>query len=434
MSQTYKLNEKRTVAHTLTGGRYRLQATAFAAAGFPLVFTLSYDDDAELYKLDWRSASGPLLISRCVIKVEYDGYKAFANTLEGMYLPEAQVASIFAQSPRSSYSQETYTFDVELHCAPGSLQPREEVEAAKRQLQLARTTFIETERKTFAKHATGKFDGPYAAAEAVLTIQHAESITAQVPQDVALVFPSSQRVLWATAKALTQASPYLKELLESDFIEGSAQTSFDAAFETAGLVGSGFDDSDDENDTRDVAAAPASNREPKAPFKLVRIAQTSYTTYAAVLVWISSHHIAFAPLRSTSRSEELSKDLAVQACAASRDSSIAKDANLPAPASPKSVYRLAHLLRLDALAALALENLKSQLTPKNASYELYSDVACCYPAVRDVVLAYVVEHWNEVGKSKAASEMQDKAEQGELPVGAAKTAMMLAAKLAERQK
>ncbi|BGP05485.1 hypothetical protein JCM10049v2_001291 [Rhodotorula toruloides] len=415
MSQTYKLNEKRTVAHTLTGGRYRLQATAFAAAGFPLVFTLSYDDDAELYKLDWRSASGPLLISRCVIKVEYDGYKAFANTLEGMYLPEAQVASIFGQSPRSSYSQETYTFDVELHCAPGSLQPREEVEAAKRQLQLARTTFIETERKTFAKHAT-------------------ESLTAQVPQDVALVFPSSQRVLWATVKALSQASPYLKELLESDFSEGSPQTSFDAAFETAGLVGSEFDDSDDETDTREVNTAPASNGEPKAPFKLVRIAQTSYTTYAAVLVWISSHHIAFAPLRSTSRSEELSKDLAVQACAASRDSSIAKDANLPAPASPKSVYRLAHLLRLDALAALALENLKSQLTPKNASYELYSDVACCYPAVRDVVLAYVVEHWNEVGKSKAASEMQDKAEQGELPVGAAKTAMMLAARLADRQK
>ncbi|BGP29534.1 hypothetical protein JCM10296v2_001273 [Rhodotorula toruloides] len=387
MSETYMLNRKLTPYRSNSDGCLQFHATTVPSLGFPLALTLSCVEERKCYKLEWQPKAGPLVVLSCMFKlVDPHGYNALESTITGVYLPAGQVGSVSGEGSKRTYSCDSaFSLDVELHCKADALRTPAEFATTEREFKLAQSTFVNGEPAT----------------------------TSQVAQDVALVFPTSQRVLWATANVLTQASPYLKKLLESSFSEGSPQTSLDAAFEkTDDLVGSEFDDSDDENDTREVAAAPASNREPKAPFKLVRIAQTSYTTYAAVLVWI------FSPSH--------------RLCPASLDEShIAKDANLPAPASPKSVYRLAHLLGLDALAALALENLKSQLTPKNASYELYSDVACCYPAVRDIVLAYVVEHWNEVGKSKAAADMQDKAEQGELPVG---TAMMLAVKLADRQK
>ncbi|BGP22328.1 proteophosphoglycan ppg4 [Rhodotorula toruloides] len=224
----------------------------------------------------------------------------------------------------------------------------------------------------------------------------------------------------------------VKKLLESDFSEGISQTSFDEALKAGTLPAADFDDSADENDGSAPLSAvedpdnqqiidelkdwrPNDIAAPLAPFKLVKITQSSHTTCAAALVWLASHYISFPR-------------------AAAMEAIQPPDAGLPSLASPKSVYRLAHLLGIDALASLALENLKSQLTPKNALCELYSDVACCYPAVRDVVLAYVLEHWSEVVETQAAGEMQDEAELGELPVGAAKTAMMLAVKLADRQK
>jgi len=103
----------------------------------------------------------------------------------------------------------------------------------------------------------------------------------------------------------------------------------------------------------------------------------------------------------------------------------------PTPASPKSVYRLADYLSLDDLKQLALAHLVSRLTPTNALYELYGDVATVYPAVRDAVLDYVVANWNEVKTSAAVQHVEESAEAGALRSGAAKTAMLLAARLGQ---
>lgn len=66
------------------------------------------------------------------------------------------------------------------------------------------------------------------------------------------------------------------------------------------------------------------------------------------------------------------------------------------------------------------------MTPKNAAYELSSRLACCYPQLRDVVLAYVVENWDKVVESSAWGVMEKDADEGKLPAEFGKTALLLA--------
>ncbi|EGU13431.1 hypothetical protein RTG_00147 [Rhodotorula toruloides ATCC 204091] len=69
----------------------------------------------------------------------------------------------------------------------------------------------------------------------------------------------------------------------------------------------------------------------------------------------------------------------------------------------------------------------------DATYELYSSLVSTYPAVRDVVLDYVVEHWSEGVESSALREMEERAGREELPDGAAQTGILLARRLTQRR-
>lgn len=107
---------------------------------------------------------------------------------------------------------------------------------------------------------------------------------------------------------------------------------------------------------------------PSSPSKRVIIRETAYSTYAAVLIWLSCRYIGFASLRSKSGQAHIA-DL----------QHFRKDyPNLPAPVSPKSEFRLAHLLELTELQAEALRDVAGQLTSDNVAKELFSDVACSY--------------------------------------------------------
>lgn len=171
------------------------------------------------------------------------------------------------------------------------------------------------------------------------------------------------------------------------------------------------------------------------PFKRVVITEGSYRTYSAALVWLQTGHIEFAPLSSRSDTDvdngaydDESESSNAGALCASADP---QPRLVLARASPKSVYRLADLLSLDTLKSLAFANFVSQLTAASAAFELYSEAATTYPELRDVVLAFVVRHWDEAKSSDAMQEMERRAGLGQLPVGAAKTAMLLAKALAE---
>ncbi|GAA6000911.1 hypothetical protein JCM10207_004715 [Rhodosporidiobolus poonsookiae] len=248
------------------------------------------------------------------------------------------------------------------------------------------------------------------------------------PADVAFEFPRTDERLWGNEALLSAASPYFKQLFLSSFAEGSAT----ATSSPTNLPDYTFAESDDETDKISARKKPKKqDKDVGAPFKTVKVKDTAATTYRAVLVWLASRHLSFALLRSTFRKDGTSVANVTQARSTAVSNSAAAEPLLPAPASPKSVYRLAHLLELPDLCKLTLENLSSQLTPDNAAYELYSDVATCYPEVRDVVLEFVVEKWDEVKKAKATAVMKEKARAGELDAAAIETAMLLAEKLAE---
>lgn len=164
-----------------------------------------------------------------------------------------------------------------------------------------------------------------------------------------------------------------------------------------------FDESDEESDT--LQAPQEKQKETElAKFKRIDIKQAPYTTYANVLCWIGSGYIQFAKIRSTQQ-VDLSLIFGKR-----RPESAKPPSLLPRPASPKSVYRLAHLLELRELSAIALANFKSQLNVYNAAHELNSDTAGSYPEIRDIVIEYVVEHWKEVIKSAAWRQMAAQAQ------------------------
>ncbi|KAL8289996.1 hypothetical protein RQP46_002935 [Phenoliferia psychrophenolica] len=236
--------------------------------------------------------------------------------------------------------------------------------------------------------------------------------------NVRFVFPrDGGRELWSNAGILSDASPYFKTLLESGFSDGQSSIthSSSGATERSALD---FDDSDDDETLATPPSdAPTSDHSCTFPHHKIEITQSTYTTYKAVLCWIYTNHISWAPLASSfTGTSTARRSNAVRKATQQRP-------KLPTPASPKSVYRLAHLLEIPALQRLALDELKSQLTVANAAAELFSQTSGRYDDVLKVVLAYVKENKGEVMKSSAWTKILEQVE--ELPWGG-KVAMKLA--------
>ncbi|BGP29535.1 hypothetical protein JCM10296v2_001274 [Rhodotorula toruloides] len=397
MAKEYKLSQNAMLSWRYEYGSLAMQPVDIIEDDFPLRLRLGYDTAASAYTLSWANTAGLVSIAEAELVVCPLGSESvlLRTKFAGEYLAEGQGASMDAafiggnRIGKDAHITVKATLTATMSGVPNSLSK---------------------EREIAAEHAY-------------------RYLGQQAPNDVAFVFPREKKVLWACEASLVAASPYFKTLLESPFAEGALSTSFDGAFGLdEALPGVPFDDSDDEGANTSQAISPH-NHSVKAPFKLVKITNTCYKTYAAVLVWLSSRYVRFVKVKSTS-------DAAANA-AAGRELSFANDDQgtltegppPPASSSPKSIYRLAHLLSLDELATLALENLDSQLTSDNAAYELYLETASCYPALRDIVLAYVVKSWDQVATSEGWAQMEERAAQGELPATSAQTAMLLARQL-----
>ena len=141
----------------------------------------------------------------------------------------------------------------------------------------------------------------------------------------------------------------------------------------------------------------------------------------AVLVYLMTGHIDFAPLNSLL--ETRSHD-GTSSRRTFLDRYISIHPTLPPPVSPKSVYRLAHLLQREELQQLALDALTTSLTPKGAAHELFSPVSIAYADVRNTVIDYVIKNWEEVQASESWNEISEKAMAGEIE-GAAQISFAL---------
>ncbi|BGP48814.1 hypothetical protein JCM10450v2_004690 [Rhodotorula kratochvilovae] len=226
------------------------------------------------------------------------------------------------------------------------------------------------------------------------------------PHDLRLVFPGVGKdgaELWTKAEFLSATSSYFEDLLASDFAESipisSKRRRADApakAKKATPAAEKEFDDSDDEADALVAPTLASNSTDVQHAYREVVVTQTAFTTYRAVLLYLTTGHLTFAPLASSllpynpaarsTRSEHLSRALAA-------------DPPLPLPASPKSVYRLSHLLSLPSLSAAAL------------------GTAIAYDELRAVVLRYVVRHWEEVRASEGWKDAMARVKRDEVPGG-----------------
>jgi hypothetical protein len=134
-------------------------------------------------------------------------------------------------------------------------------------------------------------------------------------------------------------------------------------------------------------------------YREVIVQSTAYTTYKALLGYIASSYISFVPLRSSFAPETASIDHV--------NDRIQKFEMTGLPsASPKSIYRLAHLLDMPELLELALHAIESQLTPANVALELFSDFSGVYDRVRRVELDYFIANYHAVKVNRSMDKVR----------------------------
>ncbi|GAA5963152.1 hypothetical protein JCM8115_001037 [Rhodotorula mucilaginosa] len=235
--------------------------------------------------------------------------------------------------------------------------------------------------------------------------------------------------LWTTSGLLTAASDYYKTLLASACAETVPCGAERKREELPPLIEhtpSGqtsppqptidWQDSNDETDDflveRDWSGCKTASRDlTDLECQQIDVRETAYSTMSAVLLYLMTGHIDFAPLKSLL---ETRSQGAPGARRALLDKHMAKHPTLPPPVSPKSVYRLAHLLQREELQRLALDALSTSLTTDGAAHELFSPVSIAYADVKNVILDYIVKNWAEVQASASWKQTREKAAAGEI--------------------
>ncbi|GAA5924284.1 hypothetical protein JCM3775_005646 [Rhodotorula graminis] len=233
---------------------------------------------------------------------------------------------------------------------------------------------------------------------------------------------------------LSASSPYFKTLLRSGFSESvrkaskRARTSASARSSTTVEDGDkNFADSDDETDVAlcEDKASPLSlhdvSNHADLSYQEIVVRQTAYSTYSAVLRYFQTGFLRFAPLASSC--------LPVLASAKKSRADLVKELraaqpSLPIPVSPKSTYRLAHLLGCEPLQQACLAEFGRQLSVDNAALELFDNASQVYAEWRKVALAYVVREWGRVKASDSWRDLQARIARDEIP-GAAPILMEL---------
>ena len=236
--------------------------------------------------------------------------------------------------------------------------------------------------------------------------------------------------MWSSSSVLVQNSNHFEHLLDSDFAESkllsdstrqkeqekekeAEVTEADSEMtEDAGDDSSSDHDSDFDLDEVFESPESTSAPDPNLPYHLVKIVDTSYTTYRALLVWIQTGYISFSPLTSSffHLPLESRRDARIDSITARHEI----DPLLPLPASPKSVYKLAHFLSLPSLQELALNELSQQLTIDNVFLELLSDLTSVYDEVRKLQVDFAVKNKKGVKQSQAFKDSMEKLRRNEL--------------------
>ncbi|KAG6850067.1 hypothetical protein H0H93_001617 [Arthromyces matolae] len=306
---------------------------------------------------------------------------------------------------------------------------------------------------------------------------------------------SARKIL--ASKALLRRADYFESMFGSDFVEGSSeqlQTAMDVQ-PTANVIDSEgdifmheFEDSDDEDEAELVtaradadnnssqpspalkpdetsvsqstsdevevegeqrnvraklshpssprtSAAPLSDG-PVSPRSSVIVKDVAYTTYMALLYYLYTDIIVFAPLSSSFLPKaEADPPADTNQCQSPSDASALKTSpqdapssrqewihlwkethpDRPAPCSAKAMYRLADRLDLPELKARASQHIVKALNVDNIAYEIFTPFAAMFEDIRKVQIDFFLAHWKDIRASDSMRNVWQQIRNGRHP-------------------
>jgi len=174
--------------------------------------------------------------------------------------------------------------------------------------------------------------------------------------------------LYANTPLLSSKCQYFDRLFQAGTCESEVESS------TSRSIGPPVrqtdpEDSDEETDRFHFPDRGVSWEAPIERHKVIPVTSASYTTYAAVIFWLYTGRIRFAPLATENLIREESE---VNDRLGSVKAALQDRPSFPAPSSAKSVYRLAHMLDLPDLQQIAGEDFVARLSPRIAPLEYFS--------------------------------------------------------------
>ncbi|KAF9241135.1 hypothetical protein BU15DRAFT_87359 [Melanogaster broomeanus] len=184
-----------------------------------------------------------------------------------------------------------------------------------------------------------------------------------------------------------------------------------------------------------LTVPPAKPTVPGPKKMRVVIGDVAYATYRAVLYYIYTDVIVFAPLSSSFTASASSRRLTTPATATPSDS----QSNLldgqrapvhidnptsrrewikkaPVPCSAKAVYRLADInTTMISRTDCPSQHIQKSLNVENIPYEVFSPFSATFADVRKVQVNYFLEHWSEIRASDAMRNVWQQIRNGRHP-------------------
>ncbi|KDE03163.1 hypothetical protein MVLG_06320 [Microbotryum lychnidis-dioicae p1A1 Lamole] len=138
----------------------------------------------------------------------------------------------------------------------------------------------------------------------------------------------------------------------------------------------------------------------------VVVTDVAYHSYRALLHYLYTDSITFAPLAST---YHVARDVALAFDTpfpfSSRRAYLLANTPWPqskggaGPCSAKAMYRLADKLGLPELKERAYEHIVKSLTAQNIPYEVFGSFAARFDEIKRVEIAFLLERWNDIKAS-----------------------------------
>ncbi|KAL9933115.1 hypothetical protein V8E36_007833 [Tilletia maclaganii] len=175
---------------------------------------------------------------------------------------------------------------------------------------------------------------------------------------------------------------------------------------------------------RSTAGSSLQHASPARKCRQVVIQDSAYPTFRALLHFLYTDTVNFAPLTSSFLPADMSLDDLTAFPSTDRDSTSAdkfafemhrahkkrkelidlyssQNPDKPQPCSAKAMYKLADKLHIEDLRKRAQDHIAASLTVQCIVYEVFGNFTMRFPEIRKMETEFLLKHWGQVKKSVA---------------------------------